>query len=83
MTEDEARAALLVRAWETAAPGRVDWSDDDRRNVTVHLTTDGRRLIKTVFPRHAAAIAEAFSVLTATEQDELARLTKRLGLATA
>ncbi|NLD70696.1 MAG: DUF2868 domain-containing protein [Limnobacter sp.] len=30
MTEDDARNALLVRAWETAPPGHVDWTDDDR-----------------------------------------------------
>ena len=30
MTEDDARNTLLVRAWETAPPGRVDWTDDDR-----------------------------------------------------
>ena len=59
---------------------RRERSGDDRRNVTVHLTTDGRRLIASVFPGHAAAIAEAFSVLTTAEQDELARLTKKLGL---
>ena len=59
---------------------RRERSGDDRRNVTVHLTTDGRRLISKIFPGHAAAIAEAFSALTAAEQDELARLTKKLGL---
>jgi hypothetical protein len=40
----------------------------------------GRRLTSKIFPGHAAAIAEAFSALTAAEQDELARLTKKLGL---
>ena len=59
---------------------RRERSGDDRRNVTAHLTTDGRRLIARVFPGHAAAIVEAFSVLTAAEQVELARLTKKLGL---
>ena len=59
---------------------RRERNGDDRRNVTVHLTTDGRRLISKVFPDHAAAIAEAFSSLTTSEQDELARLTKKLGL---
>jgi len=59
---------------------RRERSGDDRRNVTVHLATDGRRLISKIFPGHAAAIAEAFSALTAAEQDELGRLTKKLGL---
>jgi len=53
---------------------------DDRRNVTAHLTPPGRRLIAKVFPDHAANIAAAFAALTAAEQDELARLTRKLGL---
>jgi MarR family 2-MHQ and catechol resistance regulon transcriptional repressor len=59
---------------------RRERNGHDRRNVTVHLTSDGRRLISRIFPGHAAAIADAFSALTAAEQDELARLTKKLGL---
>lgn len=30
MNESDARAALLVRAWETAPAGSVPWSDEDR-----------------------------------------------------
>ncbi|MCM5569593.1 DUF2868 domain-containing protein [Burkholderiaceae bacterium FT117] len=30
MNESDARAALLVRAWETAPAGSLPWSDDDR-----------------------------------------------------
>jgi MarR family transcriptional regulator, 2-MHQ and catechol-resistance regulon repressor len=52
---------------------------DDRRQVTVHLTADGRRFIGKVFPDHVADIVEEFSVLTPAEQDELGRLAKRLG----
>ena len=53
---------------------------DDRRNVTVHLTPQGRRLIESAFPAHVHEIVEAFSALTAAEQDALGRLTKKLGL---
>jgi MarR family 2-MHQ and catechol resistance regulon transcriptional repressor len=53
---------------------------DDRRNVTVHLTPEGRRLIASAFPAHVREIVEAFSALTAAEQDGLGRLTKKLGL---
>ena len=53
---------------------------DDRRNVTVHLTPQGRRLIESAFPAHVREIVEAFSALTAAEQDALGRLTKKLGL---
>src|SRR5207249_1387917 len=47
---------------------------DDRRHVTVHLTSEGRRLISRVFPGHVAAIVEAFSALTPAEQEQLGRL---------
>ncbi|HEX7077973.1 MAG TPA: MarR family transcriptional regulator [Candidatus Eisenbacteria bacterium] len=53
----------------------------DRRIVTVHLTPKGRALIAQTFPRHAAAIQEQFSALTPDEQEVLARLMKKLGLA--
>jgi MarR family transcriptional regulator, 2-MHQ and catechol-resistance regulon repressor len=53
---------------------------DDRRNVTVHLTPRGRGLIAGVFPAHVRAIVDAFSALTAAEQETLGRLAKKLGL---
>ena len=53
---------------------------DDRRQVTVHLTPEGRRLITKVFPNHVRAIVEAFSALTPSEQETLGRLAKKLGL---
>jgi len=55
-------------------------SAEDRRFVSVHLTDEGRALIEKVFPRHAARITESMSVLTPAEQEELARLCKKLGL---
>jgi MarR family 2-MHQ and catechol resistance regulon transcriptional repressor len=53
---------------------------DDRRNVTVHLTPPGRRLIASIFPAHVRAIVDAFSGLSAAEQETLGRLAKKLGL---
>lgn len=53
---------------------------EDRRVVHVHLTAKGRRRIEEVFPRHAAHIEQAMRALTASEQRELARLCKKLGL---
>ena len=53
---------------------------DDRRQVTVHLTPEGRRLITKVFPNHVRAIVDAFSALTPSEQETLGRLAKKLGL---
>jgi MarR family transcriptional regulator, 2-MHQ and catechol-resistance regulon repressor len=55
-------------------------SSDDRRNVTVHLTPEGRRLIAGVFPAHVRDIVAAFSALSAAEQEALGRLAKKLGL---
>jgi MarR family 2-MHQ and catechol resistance regulon transcriptional repressor len=54
----------------------------DRRVVTVDLTDRGRRLIRSVFPRHAAVLTRAFAVLEPAEQERLAELCKRLGTQT-
>lgn len=52
----------------------------DRRRSWVRLTKRGREVIGEVFPAHVAAIREEFSVLTPEEQEELARLCRKLGL---
>lgn len=52
----------------------------DRRAFEIHLTDRGLRLIGEYFPDHAARISEEMSVLSSDEQDELARLCKKLGL---
>ena len=51
----------------------------DRRFVSVHLTPAGERLIREVFPRHVRSIVEELGPLTAQEQEELARLCRKLG----
>ena len=48
--------------------------------MQVHLTAEGRRLIKKLFPRHAQTIVGEMGALTAAEQEELARLCRKLGL---
>lgn len=53
--------------------------EEDRRSVIVELTEAGRRLIARIFPEHAAVIEQVASVLSAAEQEELARLLKKLG----
>ena len=55
----------------------------DRRRLTVHLRPAGRALVARVFPPHLAAIVAELSVLRASEQDELARMCRRLGLGEA
>lgn len=56
---------------------------DDRRRVTVQLTPAGRKLITTLYPRHAAGVASLMSALTPDELDELGKLCRKLGLATS
>jgi hypothetical protein len=43
----------------------------------------GSELIAGLFPKHARAIADTFSVLRSDDQHELARLCRRLGLSAA
>lgn len=58
-------------------------NENDRRCFIVRLTPDGRRLIKKLFRPHVAWILEAFSTLPVAEQEQLAALCKKLGLAVA
>jgi MarR family 2-MHQ and catechol resistance regulon transcriptional repressor len=56
---------------------------EDRRARYAVLTPAGTALIRTIFPQHAAAIEQAMSGLTATEQRDAVQLLKKLGLAAA
>ena len=53
---------------------------EDRRFIAVHLTESGRLLIEKVFPLIMAAIVSEMSILPESEQEELARLCRRIGL---
>lgn len=55
----------------------------DRRKTDVHLTADGVTLIKRILPGHVARIVDDLSILTPTEQAELGRLCRKLGLQVA
>ncbi|EAT16518.1 MarR family winged helix-turn-helix transcriptional regulator [Desulfuromonas acetoxidans] len=55
--------------------------ETDRRYFQVHLTEKGRTLIAQVFPEHVERIVERFSVLSADEQEQLAMLCKKFGMA--
>ena len=52
----------------------------DRRISIVHLTEEGQKLIRQIFPSHATLIAEELSVLNATDQKLLGDLCKKVGL---
>jgi MarR family 2-MHQ and catechol resistance regulon transcriptional repressor len=51
----------------------------DRRVIHVHLTNAGSNKVEEVFPGHVAALVEEFSVLSASEQETLGALCKKLG----
>lgn len=53
--------------------------DTDRRRVTVQLTPAGAAEARRAFAPHLAEIVGEFSVLSPREQEELARLCKKLG----
>ena len=52
---------------------------DDRRVIHIHLTEAGAARLEQVLPGHVAALVEEFSVLSASEQETLAELCKKLG----
>lgn len=53
--------------------------NEDRRQVTIHLTEAGQALIERIFPAHASAICEEINALTAEEQATLSALCIKLG----
>jgi MarR family 2-MHQ and catechol resistance regulon transcriptional repressor len=52
---------------------------DDRRYIAVHLTTAGRVTVENILPTHVQGVVEAFACLTPDEQEELARLCRKVG----
>ncbi len=53
----------------------------DRRFITVCLSEAGRQLISDIFPDHVMQVVETVGVLTPSEQQQLAQLCRKLGLA--
>jgi MarR family transcriptional regulator, 2-MHQ and catechol-resistance regulon repressor len=53
----------------------------DRRFITVCLSESGRQLISNIFPDHVTHVVEVVGVLTPAEQQQLALLCRKLGLA--
>ncbi|MFC1879943.1 MarR family winged helix-turn-helix transcriptional regulator [Thermodesulfobacteriota bacterium] len=52
----------------------------DRRISIVHLTGEGKKLIRKIFPSHAALITNELSVINATDQITLGNLCKKIGM---
>jgi MarR family 2-MHQ and catechol resistance regulon transcriptional repressor len=53
---------------------------DDTRYMEVCISQSGRELLASFFKQHVQGIVEEMSILTAEEQEELARLCRKLGL---
>lgn len=51
----------------------------DKRFVIATITPAGRKLISRIFPEHSRRIAEVMSRLSATEQQQLGDLCRKLG----
>jgi MarR family 2-MHQ and catechol resistance regulon transcriptional repressor len=52
---------------------------EDRRYYSVGLTHEGKKLIGSLFPRHAAGIVKGMNALTPSEQETLGDLCRKLG----
>ena len=64
---------------ERAGLVRRERDAKDRRVIYVHLTEAGSSKIESVLPGHVAALVEEFKVLSASEQEMLGKLCKKLG----
>ena len=51
----------------------------DRRQIKIHLTSKGESLINKIMPKHVQMIVQEMSILSTSEQEDLARLCKKLG----
>ncbi|GFE57974.1 MarR family winged helix-turn-helix transcriptional regulator [Geobacter sp. AOG1] len=71
---------MVIDNLERRGLARRERATEDRRFITIHLTNEGQQVIAEVFPRVLAAIVEEMGILEETEQDELGRLCRMLGL---
>jgi MarR family transcriptional regulator, 2-MHQ and catechol-resistance regulon repressor len=79
---------LLAGGSMTAAVDRLDQkglvvrkpAPGDRRAKLLHLTPEGRRVVESLFQRHAAELEAAMAVLNPSEKRKLHTLLKKLGL---
>lgn len=70
---------LVVDNLEKHGWVRRERQKDDHRMIVIHLTSQGRKLIETVFPEHASSIEQKLSVLKPGEQERLRRICRKLG----
>ena|SRR5690606_2005646 len=72
--------SLVIDALDRKGLIRRERCASDRRQVLCSLSDSGRRIIERAFPRVRDSIVELFSCLSTEENQELARLLKKLGL---
>jgi MarR family 2-MHQ and catechol resistance regulon transcriptional repressor len=53
---------------------------NDRRAMLIHLTEEGKKFIRSYFPKHLENIMEEFECLSEEELDQLACICKKIGL---
>ena len=58
---------------------RRERDEKDRRVIHVHLTETGTGKVEAVLPNHVGVLVEIFGVLSASEQEMLGELCKKLG----
>ncbi|UOY92645.1 MarR family transcriptional regulator [Ectobacillus sp. JY-23] len=51
----------------------------DRRVIFADLTTEGTKLMETIFPIHEVKLHESLAMLTAAEKEQLLQLLKKVG----
>lgn len=56
--------------------------ENDRRCVTISLTSSGTKLFRSLLDRHVERVERELAVLTPAEQSELRRICKKLGMQT-
>ena len=71
---------MVIDNLEKRSLVRRERDQHDRRSFIVHLTEAGKKLIRKIFPPHAAVITLEMSALTAAEQKTLGVLCRKLGL---
>lgn len=70
---------MVVGNLEKQGLARRQRCPEDKRILIVVLTEKGKTLLRSIFPKHAAAIVEFLSVLNADEQKRLGNLGRKLG----
>ncbi len=70
---------LVIDNLEKLGLVRREREKDDRRCFTVSITAEGKKRIAEIFPAHVKRLVEQMSVLSATEQETLRTLCRKLG----